>query len=284
MRVSLCGFPFPMSSPETSAAAAVTPAASENASASTVPSFEQKLNQFWATKRKLVFLLCAVVVVVIVAREVLALNAAQSRERLAQGYAEAAMKPEGLRRFAQDNAELPLGGVAWLQVADSAYEADKFSDAASAYEQSIKGLAKGTALADRAALGLAVSQLKSGAEEQGRAGLAALADNAGVSVAVRAEASYHLALFAHVAGEQDAFAQRAAQLAQIDPTSLWNQRLLSLQVTRSMSGAIAGATPTSPSVSTLPAALLTPAQSGEETASASAEESSEPVIKFNLSN
>jgi len=283
VRVSLRDSTFPMSSPETSAVAATAPA-SENASAPTGSSFEQTLNGFWAKNRKLVFLLCAVVVLVIVAREVLALNAAQSRERLAQGYAEAATTPEGLRRFAQDNAELPLGGVAWLQVADSAYEADNFVDAASAYEQSLKGLAKGTALADRAALGLAVSQLKSDAEEQGRVGLAALADNAGVSVAVRAEASYHLALFAHVAGEQDAFAQRAAQLAQIDPTSLWNQRLLSLQVTRSMSGAIAGATPTSPSVSTLPAALLTPAAQSEAEESAPTEEPSEPVIKFNLSN
>jgi len=273
-----------MSSPEKSAAAAVAPTApaSENAPAS--PSFEEKLNGFWAKNRKLVFLLCAVVVVVIVAREVSVLSAAQSRERLAQSYATAAATPEGLRRFAQDNAGLQLGGVAWLQVADAAYEADKFSDAASAYEQSLKGLARGSTLANRAALGLAVSQLKGGSEAQGKAALAALADSPSVSVAVRAEAAYHLALSAHVAGEQEAFAQRATQLAQIDPASLWNQRLLSLQVTRSMSGASAGATSASPSVSTLPAALLRPAAQSEAGESAPSEEPSEPVIKFNLGN
>jgi len=271
-----------MSAPEKSATAA-TPAF-ENASTSPdVPSFEQRLNAFWVKNRKLVFLLCAVVVVAIVAREGLAISAAKSRERLAQNYAVAAATPEGLRQFAQDNVGIQLGGVAWLQVADTAYEADKFSEAASAYEQSLRGLEKGSALANRAALGLAVSQLKSGAEAQGKAGLAALADDASVSVAVRAEAGYHLALFAHVAGEQEAFAQRAAQLAQIDPTSLWNQRLLSLQVTRSMSGAASGVAPVRPSVSTLPAALLTPA---ENTDSAVTEggESSEPVIQFNLGN
>jgi len=286
MRVSLCGFPFPMSSPETSAAAASTAPASENATA-TAPSFEQRLNGFWVKNRKLVLVLCALVLVAIVAREVLAISAAQSRERLAQRYAEAAASPEGLRGFAQENAGQQLGGVAWLQVADTAYEADQFSEAANAYEQSLKGLASGSVLVNRAALGLAVSQLKSGAETQGRAGLAALADSAGVSVAVRAEAAYHLALFAHVAGDQEAFSQRATQLAQIDPTSLWNQRLLSLQVTRSMSGAAGAATasqvtPVSPSVSTLPAALLTPAESAEESAPTSAAEPSEPVIKFNL--
>jgi len=269
-----------MSAPETSVAAATTPASETTLAA---PSFEQTLSGFWAKNRKLVFLLCAVVVVVIVAREVSVLSAAQSRERLAQSYAEAAATPEGFRRFAQDNAGLQLGGVAWLQIADTAYEADQFSEAANAYEQSLKGLASGTALANRAALGFAVSQLKSGAETQGKAGLAALADNAGVSVAVRAEAAYHLALFAHVAGEQEVFAQRAAQLAQVDPMSLWNQRLLSLQVTRSMSGAAPGASPVSPSVSTLPAALLTPAtQSAEQAASAA--EPSEPLIKFNVGN
>jgi len=274
-----------MSSPETSAATAATPA-SENASAA--PSFEQRLNGFWAKNRKLLVLLCAVIVVVIVAREVSVLSAAQSRERLAQRYAEAAATPEGLRRFAQENAGLQLGGVAWLQVADTAYEADQFSEAAAAYDQSLKGLANGSALADRAALGLAVSQLKSGSEAQGRAGLAALADSASASVAVRAEAAYHLALFAHVAGDQESFSQRATQLAQIDPTSLWNQRLLSLQVTRSMSGAVGTSTVVAPSpaatAATLPAALLTPAQSADESAPASAEEPSEPVIKFNLGN
>jgi len=274
-----------MSAPEKSALAAATIPASETAQADA--SFEQKLNGFWVKNRKLVFLLCAVVVVVIVTREVSVLRAAQSRDRLAQRYAEAATTPEGLRRFAQENAGLQLGGVAWLQVADTAYEADQFSEAATAYEQSLKGLANGSALADRAALGLAVSQLKSGSEAQGRAGLAALADSAIASVAVRAEAAYHLALFAHVAGDQESFAQRATQLAQIDPTSLWNQRLLSLQVTRSMSGA-SGANAVAPSsaatAATLPAALLTPAQSIGESASASAEEPSEPVIKFNLGN
>jgi len=273
-----------MSSPEIPAAAATT-AAPETAPVASVPSFEHRLNAFWVKNRKLLFLLCAVVVVVIVAREVSAIGAVRSRERLAQTYAEAAATPEGLRRFAEDNAGLQLGGVAWLQVADTAYAADKFSEAASAYEQSLKGLASGTALADRAALGLAVSRLKSGAEAQGRAGLAALADDASVSVAVRAEAAYHLALSAHVAGDQEVFSQRAAQLAQIDPMSLWNQRLLSLQVTRSMNGAASGASSVSPSISTLPAAVLTPAaQSAEESASSSAEDPSEPLIKFNLGN
>jgi len=274
-------FSLPMSVPEKSAAATLSPASENAPVASGIPSFEQRLNAFWAKNRKLVFLFCAVVVVAIAAREGLAISAAQSRERLAQNYAVAAATPEGLRRFAQDNAGLPLGGVAWLQVADKAYAADNFSEAVSAYEQSLKGLAKGSALANRAALGLAVSQLKSGAEEQGRAGLAVLADNAGVSVAVRAEAAYHLALFAHVAGEQEAFAQRAAQLAQIDPTSLWNQRLLSLQVTRSMSGGAGAASGSASSGSVSPAALLTPAaqNTGE---SASAEEASEPLIKLNF--
>jgi len=267
-------------------ATAATPASENASTAPDAPSFEQRLNAFWAKNRKLVFIFCALVLVAIVAREALAINTAQSRERLAQRYAEAAATPEGLRQFAQGNVGIQLGGVAWLQVADTAYEANKFSEAASAYEQSLKGLASGTALANRAALGLAVSQLKGGAEAPGRAGLAALADNSGVSVAVRAEAAYHLALFAHVAGDQEVFGQRAAQLAQIDPTSLWNQRLLSLQVTRSMSGTAAGVTSVSPSISTLPAAVLTPAapQSAEESASTSAADSGEPVIQFNLGN
>jgi len=274
-----------MSTPEKSASATLSPASENAPSASDVSGFEQRLSGFWAKNQKRVFLLCAVVLVVIVAREVSAISAAKSRERLAQTYAQSAASPEGLRRFAQDNAGQQLGGVAWLQVADKAYAADNFSEAVSAYEQSLKGLANGSALANRAALGLAVSQLKSGAETQGRAGLAALADNASISVGVRAEASYHLALFAHVAGDQETFAQRAAQLAQIDPMSLWNQRLLSLQVTRSMRGGAApGVTALSPSVSTLPAALLTPDQSANESAPASAEAPSEPVIKLNLGN
>jgi len=244
---------------------------SENADVSaTAPSFEQKLNGFWAKNRKLLVLLCGVVLVVIVGREVSAINAGRSREQSATRYAAAATTPEGLRRFAEENADTALGGVAWLQVADAAYEADRFSDATAAYAQSLKGLGRGTALADRAALGLAVAQLKSGDDAQGRAGLAALADAATGSVAIRAEAAYHLAILSHVAGEQQAFQQRATQLAQIDPTSLWNQRLLSLQVTRALPGA----------------AALAPQNAASESplADPAAAAGAEPLIKFNVGN
>ncbi|KXU35595.1 hypothetical protein AXK11_00685 [Cephaloticoccus primus] len=221
------------------------------------------------------------VLVVIVARGASDYFGAQSRQRLAQDYAVAAATPEGLRRFAEEHGAVELGGVAWLQVADAAYEASDYSKAASAYEQSLRGLVSGSVLADRAALGLAVSQLKSEQAAKGRERLAALADAPNVSVAIRAEAAYHLAISAHVAGDLDSFQQRAAQVAQIDPMSLWNQRLMSLQVTRALPGSVAtSAAPSSPASS----ASQATSPSASASSAVPAEADSEPLIRLNLGN
>lgn len=242
-----------------------TPAKSENttghgAEVNVTPGFEEKLNEFWTRNRRGLLTLAAVVLVAIVARGGWDYMAAQKEREVGRNYA-AAKTTDQLRSFAQANAGHELAGVAWLQVGDTAYAEGKASDAATAYQESRKSLAPGP-LADRAALGLAMSQLRAGQTAEGKTGLKQLADATTVSTGIRTEAAYHLASMAHTAGDDVAFKQLAEQIMQIDPASPWAQRVMTLQVSKAATSAVA----------------TTPAATPAETTPASGDS----VIKLNL--
>ena len=73
-------------------------------------------------------------------------------------------------------------------------------------------------LAARAQLGAAITRIQSGQVNEGMQTLKQLADNPKQFQALRAEAVYHLASLAAVAGQADQVRQLSAQLLQIDPT------------------------------------------------------------------
>lgn len=227
------------------------------------PGLAEQLHQFWTRNRNLILVACAVVLVVIVARGAWDYMAAENERKLGGDYAAAAATPEKLQAFAKANAGHELAGVAWLQLGDEAYAAQRATEAIAHYEQAAKVLKSGP-LADRTRLGLAMAQLQAGQTEAGRTALQSLVDNDQLSRGARVEAAYHLASLAHAAGNAAAVRAQIERILSLDPSSPWAQRVMMLRM--------AEAAPTSAAPISAPTAP----------AAAAAEESAEPVIKLNL--
>ena len=242
-----------------------TPSPSENptvpaAEVNVTPGLEEKLNEFWTRHRRNLAFAAGLVVGIIVWRGASDYLSAQNEQALGAEYAKATT-PAQRQAFAQANAGHELAGVAWLQVADAAYADGRSADAIAAYQSAGKDLAAGP-LADRAALGLAMSRLQSGNAAEAEAGLKALTDSSTVAIGIRTEAAYHLAARAHAAGDDATFRSLATQIMQVDPASPWSQRLMTLQVAK--------ATPAPAATASTAAPVSAPA------------EDSSAGIKFNL--
>ncbi len=191
------------------------------------PGFEENLHSFWAKNRNAVFVFCALVLVAIVGKEGWAYFSNQKQESVSEAYA-LATTPDKLRTFAKKNAGQSLAGLAHLSLADDAYSARKYSEAATEYEQAASSV-KVPALVGRAKLGLAMSQIQNNQATQGEVGLKQLANDATQFKAVRAEAAYQLASLAAAAGKVDDVKKLAEQIMQLDTSGVWAQRAMMLQ-------------------------------------------------------
>lgn len=191
------------------------------------PGFEEKLNQFWTRHRTSMIALFVVILLVIVGRGAWDYMAEQKAEAVQSDYA-AAGTTDQLKAFATANEGTDLAALAWLQVADAAYSDEQGSAAVEAYGKAKSGLGAG-ALADRASLGLAMSQLMAKQNSDGEASLKTLVDDSSVTNGVRSEAAYQLASLAHTANDDASVKKYSDEIMQIDPSSVWAQRVMALR-------------------------------------------------------
>ena len=134
-------------------------------------------------------------------------------------------KESDLLAFAHEYSTVPLGGVAYLSVADAAYAEGDFTRAASHYHSAAKVL-NGTPLGTRAQLGQGVSLLQKGDIGSGTPILEAVAADPSALVALSAQAAYLLALQALEANNFEVYDQRLALLEQLPGnTNLWLNKL-----------------------------------------------------------
>lgn len=242
---------------------ASSPSSSDSSSEKNVtPGFEEKLQQFWERNQKLLLALCVVVMLAIVARGAWDYLAAAKERSLEREFSTASAKPETLKAFAEANAGHELAGVAWLQLGDQAYAAEKGAEAVADYQKAAAVLKAGP-LADRTQLGLAMAQLQAGQTDAAKAALKQIVDNDRVFNGVRVEAAYQLASLAHVAGKSAEVQQLSERIMQIDPASPWAQRAMMLRAEEPVATATAVTAPVA----------------GKEAKSA---DKAEPVIKLNL--
>lgn len=194
------------------------------------PGFEDRLRIFWEKNSKTVMTVCVVVLVAIIAKGGWELLQAQKEKGIAADYAAAGNDSAKLKSFASSHEGHALAGASYLRLADEAYAAGKFADAAANYEKAAADLKEGP-FAGRVRLGLAVSKLQSGNAAGAEADLKVLANDVGLLKAVRAEAAYHLATIAAGAGKNDEVAKLADQIMTIDPQGTWSQRAMMLRAT-----------------------------------------------------
>lgn len=193
------------------------------------PMLEDKLHTFWKKNGTAVIVLCALVLVGIIAKGGWDYMAAQKEADVQKDYA-AATTPEKLKAFAAAHADHTLGAVAQLRLADDAYAAGKAAEAVTGYEQVVTLLKTGP-LATRAKLGAAMSKIASGKTAEGETALKALANDSAEAKGVRVESAYQLASLAADAGRADDVKKYSDLVAQIDPASPWTQRAMSLRST-----------------------------------------------------
>lgn len=190
------------------------------------PSFEETLHNFWKQYGRIVVAGCVIVLLAILGKGVLDYMGAQKETEIRQAYA-AANTPEKLKAFVGAQSGHTLAGVGSLQMADTAYAEGRAAEAIGLYEAAAKTLAD-TPLAGRAKLGRAVSLLLAGRAADGEAALQEVADLAVLPVAFRAEAAYHLAARAQLAGRTEQVRKLSEQIMQMDPSSPWAQRAMLL--------------------------------------------------------
>jgi tetratricopeptide (TPR) repeat protein len=186
------------------------------------PNFEEKLRLFWEKNSKLVWLAVATVVGVILARGGLEYFRAHKEKEIAASYA-AASTSEKLKNFAAQHPDHPLGAAAQLRLADEAYMAGKFTDAAASYQKAAEVFKSGP-FGGRAQLGAAISKVQAGQAAEGEAALKKIADDARQPAIVRAEAAYQLGTVARDAGRNEEAAKRFDQVPALSPASSWAQR------------------------------------------------------------
>ena len=191
------------------------------------PSFEERLHSFWRKNSKLITAALAVILVAIVVNGALDYLANRKQREIEQAYAAAGTSAQ-VKAFAAANSEHPLGGVAYLRIADESYAEARFPDAIVAYDQAA-GVLKNGPLASRARLGSAMAKLQSGRAADAEAALKTFAADVNEVKSYRAEATYHLASLASTHGNGADVKTYSDQLMQLDPASPWTQRSLALR-------------------------------------------------------
>lgn len=202
----------------------------ENAKPHPVESFAANLQLFWLKNRNAILAACGVVLAVILGREVYFYVQEQRAVSTAKEYAACGTAADKLKQFASSNEGNPLASVAYLRVADEAYEAKKFAEAVGYYEKALKA-SKEFPFSGRAALGVAMSQVQSGKSAEGQNALRVLVDDKAQLKGVRAEAAYHLATLNVEAGKTEEAKKLADQILQIDSSGMWAQRAVLLRAT-----------------------------------------------------
>lgn len=188
------------------------------------PNFEETLRKFWQKNSKAIYFACATVIVVIIAKGGLEYFRAQKEKDIAAAYA-AATTSDRLKSFASQYPDHVLGAAATLRLADEAYSAGKYTDAAASYQKAA-AIFKSGPFGARALLGAAISKVLSGQTADGEALLKKLSDDTTQPAVLRAEAAYHLGTLALEASRNDEAIKFFDLVSTLDPTGVWSRRAM----------------------------------------------------------
>jgi hypothetical protein len=190
-------------------------------------SFEDRASIYWMENKGFISGCVALIALLIIGYNGMRMYESHSKGNLQAAYAEA-MAGDTLAEFAQANANKDLGGLAALTVADAAYTARDFEKALSFYGIAAEALA-GNLLEGRARVGQAFALFYTGQNSEGLAQLADIAANSSLAEVARAEAAYHLAVEADVAGRSEEYDRYVAQIQASTVAAQWQQRLAMYQ-------------------------------------------------------
>ena len=190
-------------------------------------SFEDQLQEFWKKNSRFILLLGIVGLAAIIGREAVQYMWKERERGISEAYG-ASDTSAKLKAFAAEHESHALAGFALLRVADEAFTARNFTEAATAYEKAIAPL-KDSPMAVRARIGAALGQALGGNRAKGETALKALADDMAIMAGQRSEARYHLATLALGDGRIDDARKALDEVVQTDLTGMWAQRAFMLR-------------------------------------------------------
>lgn len=194
-----------------------------DAEASEEVSFEDRIHLYWMDNKGFILGCIAVLALLIIGFNGMKIYVAYAEDKIQSAYA-AASAENGLDDFAKAHADKTLGGIAALEVADDAYASEKYDNAIEFYGIALDSL-ENDVLLGRARIGHAFATYYNGEPDKGLDQLRALAANAELPEAIRAEAAYHLAINADVNGDEAAFENYAGQVASHSTAGQWQRRM-----------------------------------------------------------
>jgi predicted negative regulator of RcsB-dependent stress response len=189
--------------------------------------FEEDLRLFWAKNSKAIYALCVVVLLAIIGVRGWEYWQQKQQEEIQQEFA-LASSPEKLKSFIAQHPGHQLAGVGSLKLADEAYSANNYTEAAAQYQKAAEILKDGP-LGGRARLGQAMSKANLGQNSEAEDKLKQLANDASQLKAVRGEAAYHLATLSLAAGRNEDAAKYLEQVSTVDQAGFWAQRAMLLR-------------------------------------------------------
>lgn len=148
---------------------------------------------------------------------------AHAHNSMQEAYAQAQGEPAELAAFAAEHPKTALGGVAFLQLADEAYESGAFAKAAELYGQAQTGLSQ-TALLGRTLLGRGIALARDGQTEEARKQLGSLVENTAVLGALRGQAAFDLIVLETNAGQKAAAEAWLKRVREIPGAGIWAEQ------------------------------------------------------------
>lgn len=186
------------------------------------PSDEERLALFWNASKGYVIVAAVVFIVAVIGNQAISATRASAQESQSAAYLDA-LHSESLSSFAEEEANSPLGGFAFLKIGDEAYASGDFAAAITAYEEAASTLAD-TPLNGRAELGLAFAQARNG-NTSGATTIFAQLKTEDYPEVLRGEAAYALAVLALESEDDAAFETETAYLLGLETGQQWIARL-----------------------------------------------------------
>lgn len=186
-------------------------------------SFEDRVSIYWMENKGFISGCIFVLALLIIAFNGMRMYKNHAEAKLQASYSEA-IANETLAEFAEANSNKDLGGLAGLAIADQAYAAGEFEKALKFYSIAV-GALDGNVLAGRARIGQAFANFYNGNESEALTQLADIANDSKLAEVARAEAAYHLAVEADVAGRSEDYDRYVAQIQASAIATQWQQRL-----------------------------------------------------------